>query len=140
MPRLSDDTLFARALPLAVQDRRSLADCYPPDSPHRAEALEEARALGALRGKRLAQLEATEQPLAYLAFICAQQSEEGLAEANASGDKALQRASLRNARLFQEVRWRRWGKSQLEVALESGRSVGISELLNRESENPKGAT
>lgn len=129
MPRLSDETRFARALPLAILDRKSLADCYPMDSPHRAEALEEARTLAPLKGRRLAQLDAAEQHLAYLAFACAQQWEEELARTHATADKARQEASLRNARLFQEVRYRRWGKSRLEQALESAKPVKVTDLL-----------
>jgi len=41
--------------------------------------------------------------------------------------------SLRNVRLFREVRHRRWGKSRQEVAFETAESVSLDDLMARMS-------
>ncbi|WP_157643914.1 hypothetical protein [Burkholderia ubonensis] len=45
MPRLSDDTLFNRALPLAIEDRTALSQPYARGSEHSDAALAEAEAM-----------------------------------------------------------------------------------------------
>ena len=71
MPKLSHDTLFARALPLAIADRLGLADAYPRESEHWKAARAEAEAMRKLEGRKLSQLDDAAQKVAFAVFICA---------------------------------------------------------------------
>lgn len=129
MPRLSDDTLFNRALPLAIEDRTALSQCYPRGTEHSDAALAEAEAMKALKGKKLAQLTPDEELVAFSVFVCAEQWEAALADSNATGDRKVATESARNARLFKEARLQRWGRTQLEVAIANSKSVPVKDLF-----------
>ncbi|KWA84152.1 hypothetical protein WL29_22580 [Burkholderia ubonensis] len=129
MPRLSDDTLFKRALPLAIEDRIALSQCYPRGTEHSNAALAEAEAMKALKGKKLAQLTPDEDQVAFSVFVCAEQWEAALADSNATGDRKVATESARNARLFKEARLERWGRTQLEVAIANSISVPVKDIF-----------
>jgi len=131
MPKLSDDTLFARALPIAIADRDALADCYPRNSEQWKEARGEADSMRKLVGRKLAQLTGDEQHLAFAVFFHAEQWEETLADSVRTSNRKVSTDSLRNVRLFREVRHRRWGKSRQEVAFETAESVSLDDLMAR---------
>ena len=130
MPRISGDTLLQRALSAAVQDRISLADCYPAGAEHRAHVLAEAKAFQGLKGKKLAELSAEEQQTAFAVFICAEQWEDSLADANNRKGKAATDAS-RAARLYREFRLATFGPSKLEAAIAESTPVDIRSLMTR---------
>ncbi|MBU9200103.1 hypothetical protein KTD31_01630 [Burkholderia multivorans] len=127
MPKLSDDTIFARAIHPAIQDRITLADAYGKDAPEAEAALEQGRAIKALTGKKLDRMTPAEQETAYLCLACAEQWESSLADANPGIE--TERAARKNAQLFQELRHRRWGKSRLEVAIENSKTISVYELM-----------
>ncbi|WP_126223341.1 hypothetical protein [Burkholderia ambifaria] len=133
MPKLSHDTLFSRALPLAIADRLALADAYPRESEHWKAARAEAEAMRKLEGRKLAQLDAAEQKVAFAVFICAEQWEEGLAASMATSDRKVAADSSRNVRLFREARLTRWGRSEFEVMVENSETVGLVEFLDRKA-------
>lgn len=135
MPKLSDNTLFKRAIVTAVQDRESFADCYPRNSPEWTDARQQAEALHALTGKRLSSLNEDDWQLAFKAFVFAEQWEDGLADANRGSPYGGE--SQRAARLFREVRLRLWGRTQLEAALENTTTVSVTELVARGYVNRK---
>ena len=134
MPRLSDNTLFQRAVVLAIQDRNALADAYPKGSPHGLEAREEARRIQALKGKHIDALTDADQPDAFAAFVNAELWVSGLIGTNQG--KAVEDDSRRQLRLFREVRLRRWGKTQLEVMMETARSVDVRTLAEKGASAP----
>jgi hypothetical protein len=131
MPKLSDDTLFARALPLAIQDRLALAGCYDEHTPLREEALAEAKAFIALKGMPLDELDKAQESTAFQAFVCAELWESSLADANVNADRTVFRDCTRSARLFREARLRRWGQTRLEHDVENSVSVDIRTLAER---------
>jgi hypothetical protein len=127
MPKLSDNTLFQRAIPLAVQDRISLSDAYPENSDHWVSAREETRQIRALKGRHIDELGEDEQHAGFMALVHAEQWVESLADAN-PGPK-VEEESRRALRLFREVRLRRWGKTQLEAMMENAVSVDVRTLM-----------
>ncbi|WP_434716278.1 hypothetical protein [Paraburkholderia sp. A3RO-2L] len=127
MPKLSDDTIFARAIHPAIQDRITLADAYSNEGPNAEAALEQGRAIKALTGKKLDKMTPAEQETAYLCLAYAEQWESSLADSNPGAQ--TERAARKNAQLFQELRHRRWGKSRLEVAMENSKPVSVFELM-----------
>jgi hypothetical protein len=127
MPKLSDNTLFQRAIVLAVQDRISLSDAYPENSEHWRSAREEALQIRALKGRHIDELGEDEQNAGFLAFVHAEQWVESLAESN-PGPK-VEEENRRALRLFREVRLRRWGKTQLEAMMENAVSVDVRKLM-----------
>lgn len=137
MPKLSHDTLFARALPLAIADRLGLADAYPRESEHWKAARAEAEAMRKLEGRKLSQLDDAEQKVAFAVFICAEQWEEGLAASMATSDRKVAADSARNARLFRDARLRRWGPSKFETLLENSESIGLVEFLTGKARHPR---
>ncbi|MEX3983981.1 hypothetical protein AB4Y45_33890 [Paraburkholderia sp. EG287A] len=131
MPRLSDDTLFKRALPLAIADRMALADAYPRESEHWAAARAQAAEMEKLKGRKLGELSDEEQQVAYSVFDFAAIWEAELARSMGNSDRAVSDYSARNARMFTEVRLRRWGKSEFERMLENSKPISLEELLKR---------
>lgn len=131
MPRLSDDTLFGRALPLAIADRIALSDAYPRESEQWTAARAEAAAMEKLKGRKLGELDANEQQVAYSVFDFAAMWEAELARSMGTSDRAVAAYSARNARLFTEVRLRRWGKSEYERMVENTKTVTLDELFER---------
>jgi hypothetical protein len=125
VPRLSDNTLLQRAIGPAVNDRESFYEAHHCTG----EVAKEARALiakmKALKGKKLEAMSAEEQDAARLCLIYAEQWESSLADANAPAGKTAMEDPLRAARLFREVRLRRWGKTKLEKVIEDSQSVEI---------------
>jgi hypothetical protein len=128
MPKLSDETLFARALPLAIQDRIALSQSYARGSEHATNALLEAKAMSALKGKKLADLSEEEQGVAFNALVCAELWEDGLADANAAADRRVARDCARAARLYREMRLRRWGQTRIEQMMANSSPVAVREL------------
>lgn len=127
MPKLSDDTLLARSLEPAMLDRESFAEAVTRSSPEGVEALALADRIKALRGKKLDQLSPDEERDARAAFLFAQQWEEGFADSKPG--KKWETKALLNARLFREVRLRRWGKTQLEARMAEMTPVSAFDLL-----------
>ncbi|MBK3780339.1 hypothetical protein G3A43_08715 [Paraburkholderia aspalathi] len=129
MPKLSDDTLFERALPLAIQDRIALSHSYESQSEHAKNALLEAKAMRELKGKKLVQLSEDEQLVAFNVLFCAELWQDGLAEANIKADRKVFADCSRSARLFREMRLRRWGRTKFEQMADNSVSVDVRKLM-----------
>lgn len=127
MPKLSDNTLFQRAISLAVMDRMSLSDAYPENSEHWLAGREEARRIRALKCRHIDTLSAEDQHVGFLAFVHAEQWVESLAEANPG--PRVEAENRRALRLFREVRLRRWGQTRLESMMENSVAVDVRTLL-----------
>lgn len=125
MPGYSDDRLLQRAINAAVLDRESLSEAYGGRGPVSDKALETATKVQALVGKKLAKLSEDEQQAAFSAFLYAEQWERTLAEALVS--RKLKEQSSRLADQFKGVRHRRWGRTKLEVLIET--AEGCMDIL-----------
>lgn len=126
MPRYSDDTLLKTAIEAAMLDRESFEDAVRGDAGAQAAARETLEKLKALKGKKLAAMSADEQHTAMLAFLYGEQWEIGYADCNPGPE--YEKKSRAVAARYREVRLRRWGKTQLEVLLESATPVSIFDL------------
>lgn len=133
MPRLSPDTLLQRAIDPAVQDRITLADAYSREGEVAEEAIETAKQIQALKGRKLVSLNAEECEAARLAFIFAEQWESSLADS--WGTARERQRSLQQARLFREFRIRVWGKTQMEAMMETATAVNVVEYLKTTAPN-----
>ncbi|WP_060192696.1 hypothetical protein [Burkholderia ubonensis] len=131
MPRYSDDTLLSRALTCALLDRESLLDAYGGEGPTADEIRTQIASLEALKGKKLARMTPAEQLTAMEAFLYGEQWEQGLADS--SPGKETEASCRKNVTLFREVRVRRWGKTQQEVAMENSAVIPLTELLQRQT-------
>ena len=123
MPALTPDRLLQRAIPLAAQDRESLADAYDSKSPEVAEVLEQRDRILALKGRKLKDLSDAESRTAMQAFIFAEQWEESLADANPG--KAVERRARSNLAYFRALRRHLWGRTKLEAVMEDSSSIQI---------------
>jgi hypothetical protein len=123
MAKLSDNALLKRAIEPAFQDRVSLAAAYGRGAPEAASALEEARAIKALAGVSLKKMSAEQLAVAALAFIYAEQWESSLADALPKGVERKHASA--SATAFQEARHRIWGKTRMEVFLDTAKPVRV---------------
>jgi hypothetical protein len=123
MPALTPDRLLQRAIPLAAQDRESLADAYGTKSPEAAEVLEQRERILSLKGKKLKDLTSAESAAAMQAFIFAEQWEESLADSNPG--KAVERRARTNLAYFRALRRHLWGRTKLEAVMEDSTSIQI---------------
>ena len=123
MPKPSPNALLQRAIPFAILDRESLADAYNNKGPHADDARALCERFDGLKAKRFAYLDKTDLQLAMLAFIYAEQWESSLAESNPGAD--VEQRCRANVALFKELRHQVWGKTELEVSLESAELVDI---------------
>jgi len=127
VPRLSADTLLQRAIGPAIEDRRALADAYGRIGPDAKSAMQEAKAFASLRGRRIDTLSPEERGNAFMAFVYAEQYERSLADASVR--KGVIRDSMLAAKRFREARIALWGKTKLEVFLESAVLVDSIEYM-----------
>lgn len=123
MGSLTLNSLLQRAIPLACSDRESLADAFSSGAPEAAEAIGEATRFRALLGRRLQDMSADELGDAMLVYLYAQQWEESLADARPG--RGVEKACRRNAHYFKTARHHLFGKTKLELAMESASSVTI---------------
>ena len=128
MPRLAPDDLLQRALWAAAEDRRSLSQAYGNEGPDAQAAITEAKAILALKNRRIRDLDADALRQAFLAFLYAEQYEQSLADAQA--DQVLIRRSLRAARRYRVTRRALWGRTVLEAAMERAVMVDSMEYLH----------
>ncbi len=130
MPRISDDTLVQRAIWAAALDRRAMADAYDHQGPEAEKALADAKAVLALRGRRLADLDEEGREYAFLALVWAEQWEESLAESLPAGSAERQGAA-RTAAAYRKLRLRRFGKTAFETMLKGAVPVPITDLFKK---------
>lgn len=123
MGSITFNSLLQRAIPLACSDRESLADSFSAGAPEATEARKEAARFRALVGRRFKDMSADELGDAMLVYLYAQQWEESLADA--SPGRGVERKCRRNAHYFKTARHHLFGKTNLEVAIESASSVTI---------------
>lgn len=123
MPALTPDALFQRAIPLAAEDRTSLADAYGNQGEWAEDAMATRERILALKGKKLRELTAEEQKLAYQAFVFAEQWEGSLADSNPG--KRVEAQCRRNVAYFRALRHHLWGKTAFESAVEAANPVAI---------------
>lgn len=128
--RISNDALLQAAVTAAIMDRQALADAYQNTGPEASEALETARALTHLRGKRLGLMDESLQELAFKALVYAEQWETGLADAWPAHSQE-RRDALVDASAYRKLRLARFGKTAMEDFMEQAVSVPIADLLAR---------
>lgn len=128
MPKLTDDTLLQRAIVAAIEDRKSLAAAYHNEGEHAADAMSTAAAIRALKGVKLAAMTPEQLQVVAQAFVFAEQWEQSLADSNEGSRFATE--SLRNVRLYREVRMRRWGRTQLEEHMANCVAVDVREFMH----------
>ena len=123
MAKLSDDTLFQRAIPQAIKDRQSLAQCYGNEGEEAQAAIDQATSFQRLRNKKLADLNAAEDNTARLVFVYAEQHEKSVAEIFSGCAKSDSEEARRMLRLFREVRMRRWGQTAIEAFVGNAKAI-----------------
>jgi hypothetical protein len=124
----SDNTLLAKAIQPAINDRETYADAVGRDSISGVEALDEAARIALLRRKKLENLSITEMKDAMLTFIFAEQYELGFADCHPGLE--YEKRARKHAALYREVRLRRWGKTPMEKMMDGAKSVSIFDLIN----------
>ncbi|MGF6604442.1 hypothetical protein P3T23_009197 [Paraburkholderia sp. GAS448] len=128
MPRLSADALFRLAINPAVQDRLALVEAYGGKGDIADEAAADALRIKALGKKRVLKLSPEELETARLAFVFAEQWEQGLADSYPSSPE--KRKYEFSAQRFREFRVQMWGKTKLEAMTEGATSVDIVKFLD----------
>lgn len=133
MPRYSDDTLLGRAITCALLDRESLLDAYGGEGSTADDIRAQIARLESLKGKKFAKMTPAEQLVAMAAFLYGEQWERGLADASPGNE--TEATCRKNVVLFREVRLRRWGRTQQEVAMENSVEVPLADLLPARPDN-----
>ncbi len=135
--RISNDALLQAAVTAAIMDRQALADAYGNSGPEAREALDTARALTHLRGKRFGLLDPSQQELAFQALVFAEQWETGLADSWPAHTQE-RRDALTDAAAYRKLRLARFGRTSEEAFLERAVSVPIRDffLRQRTGESP----
>lgn len=128
MPKFTDDTLVQRARRFAILDRESLREAYGDHGPEAERIKREIDGLVVLAGRNLDEMTQPEYQLACLALVYGEQWEQSLADA--SPGSQVRARCLRNVKLFQAVRHRRWGRTKLEAFLAEATAVPITELFS----------
>lgn len=130
MPKRSDDSLLASAIPAAILDRESFAEAYHNVGPEADEAFELVGAIRRLGKKKLSELSHAERECARLCFIYAEQYEQSRADARVEAGRSWETDPARKAASFKELRMRLWGKTRLEADMASARTVSMCDLAN----------
>lgn len=125
MPKLSVDTLLARAIPRAMKDRESFVDCHGGVGEWADEAREIIACIKALSGRKFSTLNVDEMESARLAFYYAEQWERSIADSMSNCSKSASTDNLRLSRLFKEVRLKHWGRTVGEAMLDNAAVVVI---------------
>jgi hypothetical protein len=127
MPRLTINTILARAIEPAIADRTAYVDAYNGEGPEADNARETIEGIKALVGKKFAKLNEQELDFAGQALLYAQYWEEGLADSQPNTKYA--RESMRKVRHFKAARHHFWGKTNVERAVETSGSISVFDLL-----------
>ena len=122
MPRYADETIFQMGINPALLDRRTFIDALGNEKTNGLETeltrvRDEMCRINALRGKTLASLTAAEQHAAMLTLLYAEQWELGYAESNPG--QPYERQARQSARRYRALRFRRFGPTALEAALDA---------------------
>lgn len=125
MPRLKPDTILQRCIPSAIQDRKGLVDAYSGQGEGAEQARSEMRAIHALRGKALADMNEAERATAFTALCCAENWHQSLADAMGPSG----RGELREASLIRTARLSVFGKSALEEMMARCVAVDVRDAI-----------
>ena len=132
MPKISDNAALQRAINPACLDRESLIDAYGGEGEWADEARADLIRFRALRGKSLGRMSPAALEAARCCFIFAAQWESSLAEALGTADMEVAAESTRQAKLFNEVRIRRWGHTPFENQLANAIGIPLDRIGRHE--------
>lgn len=127
MPRITADSILQKAIEPATLDRISLADAYSNTGEHAEKALEEAKSIRSLKGKKLEKMSEAELKTAFQTLVWAEQWERSLAQAD--GGSVYGKKALADANVFSTLRLAIMGKSAFETAIENAKAVDVRSLF-----------
>lgn len=128
MPKLSDDTLLQRAIGPACMERESFADACSNVPADASAAITEMTKIAALKGRCFSELSAEDDEVARLAFIYAELWEASISDSCPGTVQA--KTAGKAAKLFREIRIKRWGHTKREAYCSQAKKVSVFDLLS----------